>query len=322
MPLKLHLYHGVISDDENMRPFKDSLTASLGKVPVAQASVVTRTYVWSSPVLETAITEAEDICERDRTTDDLVLVGHSQGGLLCRLIAACICQPEGVRLGLSEEKVCALSKSNGLQSRLLNLEEHANRKAVTERLLGVVTIASPNNGALTFGQLSMLGRMLSKAGRFVASGLGQANWTDLATDRLFRILQYVNIDTVRYLSVSASGVNRFSPLKHGDLSLLPIVDRLGMHLDLPNDGVVEESSANLANATWKTEVKDVTVQHEHVSWYLGCGAATHTSVHSRQEVATLIAARIGLWLDSAPGKSRAQPPPKGPLHTGSRSKSA
>ena len=296
MKALIWLLHGVRSDAAHMSELETGLRGALAKTQKAvQAAVHNRGYEWQRPAIHAALDEVGKLF-RHKGDDPLVLVGHSQGGLVCRLLAACICEPDSLESGLNGQSIYLAGEVSAWRHRLRGLVTDPQRKQLQKRLRGVVMLATPNNGALTFGQLSLIGRAVSIGARTGLSMLSQANWDDLATDRLFQVLQHVSVKSIKYLSVSASGISRFSPLNQGDFALIPYVERLGVNLDLPNDRFVEDISVDLNEATWKPEIADLDRQYEHVKWYVGCGAQTHSTIHESSAVHEVVADRISGWL--------------------------
>lgn len=111
--------------------------------------------------------------------------------------------------------------------------------------------------------------------------------SDEATgDRLFTILQKVRVRRVQYVSISGSSVSRYSSLASAHLSLaqIPVIGRLAPALDLPNDGVVEDSSVDLRESPLPPEIADLDRQYQHVRCYIECVRMRHTDLHSDENV--------------------------------------
>jgi hypothetical protein len=128
----------------------------------------------------------------------------------------------------------------------------------------VVTLATPNAGAITYGQLTVQAQLALLAAKRLAAIGGWKNFDELTTDRLFRIFQNLTIPDVRFLSISGSRVNRYRTISARTLSSVPVIGRLGLYLELPNDLIVEDSSVDLGKAPMPCELDDLATQYTHV----------------------------------------------------------
>ncbi len=231
----------------------------------------------------------------------ILLIGHSQGGLVCRVAAAAICAPDqledaiqgqGERYVDNTYRLEALKELEYLRGQ--NLGDQLLARCA-RHLLGVVTLATPNAGVMTHGQLSLTGRALKWLATGVANLLEVKTIGELTTARLFRILQHVRIQEVKYLSISGSSVNRYSALTYSDLQLVPTMSALGLHLEMPNDGLVEDISVDLRESPLPSEIADLEKQYTHVRCYIDCLDISHTAIHSRQRVFCELARVFSTW---------------------------
>jgi hypothetical protein len=240
---------------------------------------------WTAPVLQSGLRLADKVLAvfNEEQPRRVILVGHSQGGLLCRIAAMAI---------------CGLVHAPAEVPAAFNVWMRNNRQRamqVSPYLRGVIMLATPNSGAFTFGQLSVGGRLLLKSMTAVANLLGVRDVAELTTDRLFRSFQHFRVPRVRYLSISGSAVNRYSKISHDDLSEIPFISRLGIHLEKPNDGVVEDCSVDLHEASLPPEIYNMEEQYEHVRVYRDCIDVSHTNIHENETIVDIIRDRIAGW---------------------------
>ena len=232
-------------------------------------------YDWRRPVVETGLELADRVAggreQPDHTTElfahrPVLLIGFSQGGLLCRVAAAAIAGKRRAPCG-------ELGHEEAIVQRI---EEWSGpRSSSGSPPLAVVTIATPNSGALTFGQMSVAMRALASTLREILVVRGRHHLNDLTTDRLVRALQHFEVGA-DFHSFSGSRFNRFSLLSGGDLSIPGPVSGFGslsLNLDLPNDSIVEDSSVDMRNATFLPEVD--LARYRHYRMYVGCTEASH-----------------------------------------------
>src|SRR6266508_440531 len=265
--------HGVASKAANMDSLKMAL---MQKCKPLQMRAHSHDAEWRASVLLEGIRLARWICSNAKEHSSIVLIGHSQGGLVCRVAVAALCCKRQLYDAVAGVRYAEDAYRFGALDALRALEHSTDFESIEARVKGIITLATPNSGVFTFGQLSMTGKVIQAGVRLLGSAVGINNLTDLTTDRLFRILQHVHVPRVRYLSISGSSVNRFSLLSHQDLSQLPLVWRLGLHLELPNDTVVEDFSADIRNAVLPPEIVDIAAQYEHIRWYRDCSKVNHT----------------------------------------------
>ena len=274
--------HGILSKPENMGPLSRSLADPQVKTHV-------HSYAWrTDSVLASGIKLAStvgDLVDEPGAPSDVVLVGHSQGGLVCRVAAAALHDPNGLEAGIKHVKFVGGPAYREPALGALQKLKAVQPGGVAVNLLGVAMLGTPNSGAMTFGQLSMLGRAASGAMAWLGDRTGHArNIAELTTDRLFRVLQRARVENVRYLSISGSSLNRFSRASWTDVADLPVVGRFGINLNLPNDGVVEDESVDLRQSVLPTEIADLDTDYDHIRLFRDCTDVGHSKLHETPEV--------------------------------------
>jgi hypothetical protein len=246
-------------------------------------------YDWTQSVLLSGINFARWIAE-SVAPGPILLVGHSQGGLLCRVAVAALVRPIGLLVSLERERVRRdydsryyRDAADALKAFLLRHQRPIDGPddwLVEPSRIHALMLATPNCGAFTFGQMSILARLGFGLFRGPISKLAE-NLTDLQTDRLLRVLQSLEIKNARYGTISGSAINRHSIINHSDLGVvIPPLKALGIRLDLPNDMVVEDSSVDMLRAPLPTEVYDPDSQYKHIRTYFDCTDVSHSSIHS------------------------------------------
>lgn len=275
--------HGILSRPEAMA----GLAGRLEQIP--NTKVDNSNANWKLPVLKSGLRLACEVVKKSGESEPrrIILIGHSQGGLVCRIAAVAICDPR------FSANVPVKDTAAELNTWRNECQQHAAR--VASYLRGVITLATPNAGALTFGQFSIAGRLLLKSTTKVANLLSVRDVADLTTDRLFRILQNFRVPDVKYLSISGSVVSRYSKANHDDLSEIPFLSRLGVHLEKPNDGIVEDCSVDIRQALLPPEIRDLDKQYEHVRTYRDCIDVNHVNIHGNDVVVDIIRSRIAQW---------------------------
>jgi hypothetical protein len=181
------------------------------------------------------------------------------------------------------ERVDLIAHSmGGLISRIALLE-HGETLAFVRRL---IMLATPNFGAMTYGQLSHLAYLAGEEAKRALpvfwrdSGiveLTRATETirELLTDDM--IARTVGVD---YVTVPAMlyHPDRPAPKSSGGLTerILNLVAKLGSlglgyHLEMPHDGIVEESSVSLMSS--------IATRTSEKTYVLGKGLSTYAHVH-------------------------------------------
>lgn len=268
--MNVFLRHGILSTHDEM----NRLATQFQDLP-GNLRVNNQAYAWKSPVVDSGLELASQVLE---ATDagPTVLVGHSQGGLVCRVAATALAGKRRSEGGTVSEKVCTWQQNN---PDAFNLDNG----------LGVVTIATPNCGALALGQLSAKAELMIRIGENVAARTrcsledfsGLYNLKDLTTPRLFQELQNWRV-RAHYLSVSGARVNRFGRNAWGYAT-----DGLGVRLALPNDGIVEDVSTDLRHSLITPEV-DLKDSYRHARSYPNAICLGHGEVRESPDVFAVI----------------------------------
>jgi pimeloyl-ACP methyl ester carboxylesterase len=201
---------------------------------------------------------------------DWILVGHSMGGLVCR-VANCI-----LRDPMFAIKVLPQARSLGYAGgEVLEIQQYGFGVHSLKPVAGLVTLATPNSGALLHGQVSGIAALTQKLLN-VFPPTQVSSVADLTTDRLFQILQYEAVDCP-VLSVSGSKWNRFAGAS-GQIARW--MGMGGIQLDMPHDSIVEDRSVNLASSILANEVlHQGTSPYLHLRLYEGCTDVTHTNIY-------------------------------------------
>jgi pimeloyl-ACP methyl ester carboxylesterase len=286
--------HGIFSDDANMQ----SLTAAITNI-LPNCTTDNSSYDWQEPILHSGIRLARLAVQahlKNPQIKKVIFVGHSQGGLVCRVAAAALLAPTAL-LKLLTPLHTIDPKYYGTAEKELGAFEQAIASAPWSNLIkGVVTLATPNSGAFTYGQMAIHAQLaLFVAKRGVRAVRGWKNFDELTTDRLFRILQHLRIPGVPYLSVSGSRINRYRSVSARTLSSIPVIGRFGLYLDLPNDLVVEDSSVDLGKAPLPCEIENLGTQYTHVRSYRNCIDVSHSGIHSDPEVFAVLERHMSTW---------------------------
>ncbi len=287
--IRAYIRHGIFSSPENMIPLTATISGLLPNCETNNEGYVDykETILYNGIALAEIILREFSVCKAKGELCDIILIGHSQGGLLCRVAAATICATQQLEQAI-RTKTCYINRTS--KEKCLdkleflsgpNFKYAPTTDSCDKHIVGVVTLATPNAGAVTNAQLSLLGRSVKKLMGRVFSGLsGQKTIDELTTGSLFRVLQHVRVEGVKYLSISGSLVNRYSFFNQDDFKIAA----LGPHFELPNDGIVEDASVDLRESPLPCEIKDMDQQYTHVRSYTDCLDISHTAIHSRPEV--------------------------------------
>ena len=270
--------HGMLADEKRMRWLAGELH-TLGGVK----KVNNETYQWKGDVIESGLELADTVLPA-ATNQNVLLVGHSQGGLVCRVAAIAL-------TGTLRPRIKEASAS----SRILEWQRK-NEIGPRHRMVGVVTIATPNAGAFTFGQLSVVAEHLAPyALKEITKIAGIHNLEDLTTPRLFREFQHWTVP-IKYMSISGTQVSRYSrDAFQGLRELVPWL-RAAIRFDIPNDGVVEDSSTDLRQSLIPPEV-DLDRCYRHVRAYPESIELDHSEVLESPDVRNVILDNLR-WLFS------------------------
>ena len=266
--------HGMFSDSKSM----DFLVGALEETGLF-GSANNECYEWRNRVVATGLCLATKVV---RTAPDgcVLLVGHSQGGLVCRVAAVLLAGTHLTNCGQFTETI-------------LKWQDRFNVPELTPRKLAVVTIATPNAGAMTFGQMSVAAQISGRAIKEAARIGGFHNLEDLTTPVLFQEFENWSVKA-KYLSISGVCVNRYDRRwVHNLAELLPI-RRVSIRFDIPNDLIVEDSSTDLRQSLIRSEV-DLAGSYRHVRAYPKSILLDHSSVRESDEVVRVIIENLD-WL--------------------------
>ena len=274
--IRLFCRHGMMSDHSSMA----WLASELMKTKKFCQPPDNKDYEWRAPVVDSGLELADDILTSGHS-GKVLLVGHSQGGLVCRVAATALA---GEPRASNEDATDQISE---WQERRLKGGKFPGK-------LAVVSIATPNSGAMTFGQMSIAAELSARFALRAAKMLdGIFNLEDLMTPRLFKTLENWRVPA-KHLSISAVRVNRYSRGTLRNLSELLPMERISVRLDLPNDTVVEDSSSDLRQSLIPPEI-DVDRGYRHVRAYPGSVNLNHFNVRESKAVVSLITDSLD-WL--------------------------
>lgn len=270
--IRLVIRHGICSNAGNMTALENALSTKLRLAPTL---VDNQTYDWEASILLNGIELAKELAAAP-AADGVALVGHSMGGLVCRIANCALTDPNFMNV---------VSRASGFQK--------ADIKKIQSTVLGkrvrvgsVITLATPNSGALTYGQMSVAAHLLQPVANlllpvallwFESEGVA-----DLRTDRIFRILQQCETATP-CLTVSGSWGNRFTRgIASGAFHRLT---QWAASMHEPHDMVVEDISVDLAHSILPHEF---TVPPIHRRMYVDCTKVKHTTIHAISAVHNLV----------------------------------
>jgi pimeloyl-ACP methyl ester carboxylesterase len=188
--------HGFKSDHKPFIKISNQLRGSF-----TGAVVDNEDYDWTKPVLENGVNLALAILKEYEDSRPLCLIGHSMGGLVCRVANLAL-----TRTVEFQNYIAVLSIAGGPS--YLDPVQKLMSQLRPREVSGLVTLATPNSATLTYGQIAGWMKM-SKVAAMLGFPNKTASFVDLTTDRLFRVLQRFRTDTPT-LSVSGSAHNRFS----------------------------------------------------------------------------------------------------------------
>ncbi|MCY4408166.1 MAG: hypothetical protein OXC15_17495 [Rhodospirillaceae bacterium] len=267
--------HGIFANSESMEWLADQLdkTGRFGEPN-------NENYSWRDEVVRSGLELADRVLAADDESK-VLLIGHSQGGLVSRVAAVALAGTQLGTRGQFTERIVQWQCDRGAPNKALGK-------------LAVVTIATPNAGALTAGQISvaaeLLGRTIFKAVHLLDR---ECELLDLRTPRLFQEFQNWRV-AARYLSVSGVCVNRYSRGLIRDLAELWPVRCVSVRFDIPNDLVVEDSSTDLRQSLIRPEI-DLAHSYRHVRAYPKSISLNHRDVRKSPEVVNVIIDNLD-WL--------------------------
>jgi hypothetical protein len=282
---------------------------------------------WSKSILWSAAEVVETILKgkfKSNVGSDLwlVFIGHSVGGLVYRIANAILNDASfSQQLELHGRGWSQEDRDKALAVHRLVLEA-----APSIQIKGVALLATPNSGGLRWSQSSALSNLakgavkafeafhdptlagiveqakqiveLTKIHQDFDAGQKKLLKTmlnarlscveDVASDRTFRLLQHLRVDTP-CLSVSGSAGNRLS----GHTSLGSLVRTVGVDLSMPHDGVVEDRSVNLAESLLPHEFQGT---YNHLRTYRDCIDGNHFDLFEREVVLEPLVEAVRGWL--------------------------
>lgn len=148
-----------------------------------------------------------------------------------------------------------------------------------ENIAGIVTLATPNSGAMLHGQVSGIGALVHGAVQLFAPA-GCESIADLTTARIFLLLEHAKSSTPM-LSISGS---RFNRLSRGSGQFASWGTKLGITMEYPHDGIVEDRSVDLAHSVIANEVIHLgTAPYLHMRAYKTCTLVSHIEIYDNPE---------------------------------------
>ena len=259
--------HGFCSDHKPFVKVSNQLRGSF-----TGAIVDNEDYDWTKPVLQKGVELALHILDKYQDSQHLSLIGHSMGGLVCRVANLALTRTVEFR-----SYMAAFSIAGGPS--YLDPARELVAKLRQRAVSGLVTLATPNSATLTYAQIAGWLKMSTVATTFGFPNK-TASFIDLTTDRLFRILQSFRTDTPT-LSVSGSAHNRFSKRRPA----LGVLVGLAGKLALPNDGLVEDRSVDLRASILPNEICHMgTSKYLHLREYSDCTDVDHSSIYDEVAV--------------------------------------
>jgi len=258
--------HGICSSYQSFVNLAAHLQEAFPK-----AKLDNQSYAWRDSVLISGARLANHILNTYDPARPLVFIGHSMGGLVCRVANVALRDPTSfvyfvtnLSLGLGYAGTDMLEIQN------FRLANKPPRKVAL-----LVTLATPNSGAVLQGQVTGIAALL-QAGLNAYPPTRSGAVADLTSDRLFRFLQNFCVDTPS-LSISGSGANRFA-LGAGQLTAW--FSQRGLRLELPHDLIVEDRSVDLRSSILPNEiVQQGNARYLHVRTYLNCTDVSHTNIY-------------------------------------------
>jgi pimeloyl-ACP methyl ester carboxylesterase len=264
--------HGIISDDT---PFQSLANFIQTKFP--NAIIDNQRYPWTDSVALNGARLAKAL-HTSHTADErpVVLIGHSMGGLVCR-VANLLLRDPGVISGNRQIFQNYFDDDRNALTTLLGL---GLQRYSPMRVNLLVTIGTPNSGAMLKAQLSALADLLRKVISVKFPSL-----KDLNTARLFQLLQYFAVDTPT-LSISGSGWNRFKKSSTPPVFWVP---HAAASFNLPNDMIVEDRSVDLSQSILPNELlSHPAAKYLHLRMYRDCTDVIHTTMYNHAELRSLL----------------------------------
>ena len=267
----IFLRHGVGSSST---PFTGLASYLQTQFPTAEIN--NESYSWRHSILVNAARLASQVVSKG-SPRPCFLIGHSMGGLICRL-ANCFLGGHGV-----DEKALYELGYNAVDTDeaygLVGPPDNPLLKYA--EVLGVITLATPNSGALLQGQLSLWAAAAQGLVNTIFPNFRVESFTDLSTDRLFHVMKGYAVKTP-VLSVSGSYMNRF---RTGSGQLASWLGLGGITLDMPHDTIVEDRSVDLTQSILPNEIThNGSGKYIHLRAYDTCTEVRHTNIYDDDTV--------------------------------------
>lgn len=265
--------HGIFSSD---LPFRQIASFLGNRFPTA--TIDNQRYDWRDSVVLNAARLAKAILSDPNTKGrPLVLIGHSMGGLICRVASLILNDPTVIAQNLPLFRNYCLLDPNDLQTlQNLSLSTHQRHPANL-----IVTLATPNSGAMLRAQINGMALLAKKI-----FSMHVTSMNDLTTVRLFRLLQYFSVSTP-ILSISGSGWNRYGK---APASVVLKLAHLAGALHLPNDMIVEDRSVDLKQSILQNEVvASSKTKYLHLRLYTDCIDVVHDNIYDHWKVREIVA---------------------------------
>jgi len=243
-----------------------------------KSTIDNQSYDWKDSVLLNGARLAKQVVNTN-TDRPLILIGHSMGGLLCRVANVALTDPSGF-VALAKSLAPQLTYPNVDVLSISALQLLPPKSPIT----AMITLATPNSGAMLAGQLSGIPYLLKTAlNLFPPTNLQSV--ADLTSSRLFRFLQNFSVNT-RTLSISGSQGNRFA---RASGQLTAWVGKAGLRMEMPNDLIVEDRSVDLQYSILPNEIlHHGKSPYKHARCYLDCVDVAHTNIYDNQNVRNLM----------------------------------
>jgi pimeloyl-ACP methyl ester carboxylesterase len=243
-----------------------------------QCATDNQSYDWKDSVLLNGARLAKQVLNAN-TDRPVILIGHSMGGLLCRVANVALTDPPGfISLAKSLAPQLTYRKVDVLDVAALQLVLPKNP------VTAIITLATPNSGAMLAGQVSGIPYLLKTAlNLFPPTNLESV--ADLTSSRLFRFLQNFSVST-RTLSISGSQGNRFAKAS-GQLTAWAA--KAGIKMEMPNDLIVEDRSVDLQYSILPSEIlHHGKAPYKHARCYMDCVDVAHTNIYDNHNVRELM----------------------------------
>jgi pimeloyl-ACP methyl ester carboxylesterase len=243
------------------------------------AVVNNKSYDWRDSILLNGARLADEILQA-KSDRPLVLIGHSMGGLLCRVANVILCDLAGFRYHAANLAPHLTYRQDDLRA-IAALPFGQGIMPVPKLL---VTLATPNSGGILQGQISGISYILKTASNLFPS-TNLESVADLTSSRLFRFLQNFAVNTPT-LSISGSQGNRFA---RGSGQITSWLGKIGLRIEMPNDLIVEDRSVDLQNSILPNEI----VHHgkspyKHARCYIDCTDVRHTNIYDDLNVLAVL----------------------------------